>query len=652
MLNKQMVVAGRVKAGKTWICLLLILAVGMLIWMQYNRRPVVVVQGTDGVWDLRGVNLAEDCVRLSGPIEYVPGALLTPEAFDASSDVTIGNIPDYCEFLTSRIRLLVPEDAVYEMAGFANDFGSSLYINGAWRLDVGKPATTKEENVPMEGFVIVAMEADGGVIEIVEQTSNFVFRSNTSHTGWIIGHQDTVGKWVSTITTAHSTTLGLYLALFLVYMLLYNFVINQRAMLWLGLLNLVWAARMSVTGMRPLLNLLPWNDWAIYLRIEYCTVLAALVLIALCYSELFPGVFPKALQWTVYTSQGLFALLYLFGDTLFISKTMIAYEITAISCGLWAIICLLRHQIHRQGRWQKIIVLNVGLVIVGLALDTIYYNEITLPFINSAIMEAVLFIFSFFHLAGILLMMEERIIRTQEAEAHLALENTALDRINRLREDMMATFSHEMRTPLAVMMGFVQLTAAELREKNISEQAVRDLDAIAEEARRMKQLVEEMQQLSLARVAKEERQPLDIGPIVTQICRMYAPIAERKQTRLTVAIGDPLPLAIASMDGLTQVLFNLLNNADRHTHHGEIRVQVTQEGHTVRIAVSDTGTGIAPEQIPHVFDRYSKGENGGLGMGLTICKELVEGWGGQIAIESVLDEGTTVFVILLAVEGR
>jgi signal transduction histidine kinase len=222
------------------------------------------------------------------------------------------------------------------------------------------------------------------------------------------------------------------------------------------------------------------------------------------------------------------------------------------------------------------------------------------------------------------------------------LENTALDRVNRMKSDLMATVSHETRTPLAVMSGYAELIAKELRRKGVDAQTADDLDQISEEIQRIAVILEEMQRLSRESDNTASRDWVQLSDIINQSARLYTPILERKNTTLTVSLADALPPVFANAGELTQILFNLLQNSRNHTENGAVTIGAELTDGEIAVTVSDTGTGISPEFLPFAFERGSHGDPDGSGLGLAICKEIAEAHGGKITIESELCKGAAV----------
>jgi signal transduction histidine kinase len=227
-------------------------------------------------------------------------------------------------------------------------------------------------------------------------------------------------------------------------------------------------------------------------------------------------------------------------------------------------------------------------------------------------------------------------------EQALAVEVAALDRVNQLKTDLMRTISHETLTPLAVIMGFAEITAENARKSGMGGDLIINLDTIADESKRMAAMMEEMRQLALAKTYHKERQSVDVGKVIRQVAGLYAKIFEQKNIAFTTDITAGLPLVYGSESELIQVIFNLLRNSDNHTKSGSALIRAESTEGYIKVTVSDTGTGITPELLPRVFERGVHGDNDGSGFGLAISRDIIAAYGGEIWAESDGESGTDV----------
>ncbi len=232
---------------------------------------------------------------------------------------------------------------------------------------------------------------------------------------------------------------------------------------------------------------------------------------------------------------------------------------------------------------------------------------------------------------------------------------TDLRQSERLRRELTANVSHELRTPLTSIKGFVEtLLDGAMRDEDTCR---RFLTIINSEANRLVKLVDDLLDLSRleSKRATLDLRPVEVGALVAHTVDKLRPLAQTGGLELERQ-APPDIWVIADRDRLEQVLTNLIDNALKYTPSGgRVDVRVTVSNGDVEVAVSDTGRGIRPEDIPHVFERFYRADrsrargpaaeggagSGGTGLGLAIAKHIVEAHGGRISVRSQLDSGTT-----------
>ena len=217
-----------------------------------------------------------------------------------------------------------------------------------------------------------------------------------------------------------------------------------------------------------------------------------------------------------------------------------------------------------------------------------------------------------------------------------------LEHADRLRRDLMADVAHELRTPLSVLQGRIEGLLDGVYPRDDAQ-----LAALLDETSVLSRLIEDLRTLALADAGalRLEPEPTDLVGLVHAVVRGFEAEASRLLVSMRVTAFRPeIELDLDPLR-IRQVLGNLLSNALRHTPAGRaIAVTVADAGDAgVSVAVADQGEGIAAEDVPHVFDRFYKGEaSRGSGLGLTIAKRLVTAHGGEISASSRLGQGTTV----------
>jgi signal transduction histidine kinase len=169
-------------------------------------------------------------------------------------------------------------------------------------------------------------------------------------------------------------------------------------------------------------------------------------------------------------------------------------------------------------------------------------------------------------------------------------------------------------------------------------------------------LVDDLHDLALADAGqlRLERAPVNLVDLARMAVGQFGPVAEPAGVKLELAAEENVPEVVGDADRLAQVLRNLLSNALRHTPAGgRVAVSVSRAGQQVQLQVADTGSGISPEDLPHVFDRFyrgsqNRGRRNGAGLGLAIARQLIAAHGGQIAVSSPPGLGTTFTIALPA----
>ncbi len=213
------------------------------------------------------------------------------------------------------------------------------------------------------------------------------------------------------------------------------------------------------------------------------------------------------------------------------------------------------------------------------------------------------------------------------------------------RRRLLADLSHELRTPLTVMQGNIEGLLDGIYAPDNEH-----LEALLEETRLMFRLIDDLRTLALTEsgTLKLEREPTDLGVLANEVAASFRAAAQAAGVQLTVEVAPDLPLIELDPARIHQVLTNLIANALRYTASGgQIQVQGELHGADLRVTVSDTGRGIAPQDLPHIFDRYYKSSDSrGTGLGLAIAKSLVTAHGGAIMAQSEMGKGTTIVFTL------
>jgi signal transduction histidine kinase len=220
----------------------------------------------------------------------------------------------------------------------------------------------------------------------------------------------------------------------------------------------------------------------------------------------------------------------------------------------------------------------------------------------------------------------------------------SLETAEDLRRRLVADVAHELRNPIAA----ARAQAEGMAEGVLPAEPAR-LDSLVDDIAHLSRLVDDLQELAVAEAGRLRYEMADVD---------LAALVKREVDRATSSTAPGVRVSVAGADSplpvngdeqrLSQVLRNLLSNASRHTAEGSIDVAMSRAAQTVSVAVTDTGEGISPEDLPHVFERFYRADSaraahtGGAGLGLAIARRLVEDHGGEVFAESTPGRGTTV----------
>ncbi|HLO34236.1 MAG TPA: ATP-binding protein [Anaerolineales bacterium] len=229
-----------------------------------------------------------------------------------------------------------------------------------------------------------------------------------------------------------------------------------------------------------------------------------------------------------------------------------------------------------------------------------------------------------------------------------------LDQVESMRRRLIGDVSHELRTPLTAIKG-----SMEGLMDGVLPATLETYQQIHTEADRLNRLVDDLQELSRieAHAYELDLQPVAVSALVQTVSKRLAAQAGSKRISLDFELASDLPRILADEDRVVQVLTNLVGNALQYTpENGKVNIAAKRMNNEVQFSVHDTGIGISPEHLPHIFDRFyrvdksrSRRTGGGSGIGLTIARALVEAHGGRIWVESTGEGQGSTFAFTVSV---
>lgn len=632
--------------------LFLVLVLFVWVGMSFLAQPKAVeLPAGNGYYDLSGRNFTDTVYRAENDWESWPERLYTPQDFANGSVIDSPRTLSAKEYksisyATHRLRLTLPAGETYGISMLTSEYAMRLYVDGVEIDSVGTPGTTRENTEHRAQERTYYFTTKSGQVEIIVQAANFVHaKGGAWPPRFYIGTANNITRWDDASLAVNYMIIGCLATAFLYHLGL--FLRNRKRKI--VLLFAFCCLLLAFLNKKLILMFWPEYNWQVGIRIEYLLHFLSFAALFFFLDRLNPKLLNKWIARSYYTLAGGYCLTLLLDSTVF-TGLLIYFEIVSVLMIAYVLIAM---AFRLKSRKPTDLISFIGILVLGLlgANDVLYYRgiEIIEPISGQFFMAPVGMVFFVFCYA---LVLSEEYAETEKSmhkaranEQLLAAENASLDRINRMKSDLMETISHEARTPLAVLASYSGLVAMELRDKGVDAETAVDLDKIAFEAKRVANLIDGMKRFTLRNGEAVKMVPLEPVAIIGQTARLYRPILERKGVTLGIQTPESLPQVLGNPEELTQVLFNLLQNAKTYTESGSVTVVARKTRNGICLEIADTGTGIFPEILPHVFEKGISG-SGGSGLGLHICKEIVEAHHGTIAIESKLGEGTAVCVTL------
>jgi signal transduction histidine kinase/CheY-like chemotaxis protein len=243
--------------------------------------------------------------------------------------------------------------------------------------------------------------------------------------------------------------------------------------------------------------------------------------------------------------------------------------------------------------------------------------------------------------------LNETLTSLQDLNRQLAEARAVAERARRLKAEFAAAVSHELRTPLNLIIGFAEILVQPNRGRSapaLPEAARKQLQTVYRNACHLSNLVDDildLSQIDAHRLALH-KEMIEMADVVAEATAVVRDLIEDGNLALIVDVPSGLTPIHADRTRLRQILINLLGNANRFTDAGAVTVRARGVERSIVVTVSDTGMGIPPDDLPYVFEEFRQfGERrGGSGLGLSICKRLIELHGGNMWVESTLGEGS------------
>nr|WP_246880608.1 ATP-binding protein [Sporosarcina sp. 6E9] len=641
------------------ISLVLLLLTGFrIIWIIHYKTPVHPI-AEKGVIDLRNYEVNDKkTLKLDGEWIFYPNQLLTPNFKEPSEtdqvqDISLpGNWDEASiddtpvNYGTYKLKILLPKQDSQYYGIRIQDISSSarIYVDGVLISEIGQPSTSAKDYKSKLGTYKTLFHTDNKEIDLVIEVANY----ETPHVGGItksinfgtgkaieqsVNFSQLLQVLVASILIVHSFYAGgLYLA---------SKNKPQKELLYFSLLLIFAAFSILVDEDKLLLGLFPIDaKWAF--KLLYVSFAGTVYFVLKFIKHAF----------TINSShfRVLFTLYGILSVSLFILPfqyiEFVGNSIMLLNAFSYSFIFVHVVRLIKKGNTDAIFILlanviNLFNVLWGIAINA---NMIEIPY------------YPFDYLLAIAAFSGFLFIRHFRVMSLNAKQTMELQRADKMKDDFLANTSHELRNPLH---GIINITETVLNDKeaSLTKKNQENLELLVRLGKQMSFTLNDI--LDITRLKDQQirldKKSVKLYAVTTGVLDMVRYMTVEKNLQLNVTIPSSFPEITADKNRLIQILFNLIHNAVKFTDEGIITISATHNADMAMIRVTDTGIGMDEKFQQVIFQPYrqensSTTSNGsGIGLGLNICRQLVELHGGEIFVESVLGKGSIFsFTIPLA----
>lgn len=402
------------------------------IWAIYLGTQREGADSQTGVWDLRDSDPNDLYVRIDGKAQVAPNLLLTPREFAAREDEFPPGTSKDLDYATTRMRFLLPEGE-YMLMMRSNDFSNRIYLNGRLAEDIGVTGTTAEDTVEATRYYYTVVSTQNGVIELVQQSANFVHREAGNHPGFYLATPALGRMYLARQENVRVALMGCYLALFIAHTALFVMLRQNPANIYFALFCLVWMLRAGVIDPKVISTMFPGIPWQVLFRVEYLAVPLGGMLVLLCLYHLFPGLVHRWFMVAVGAIMGASVLVFLFTPSLFMVWFLPVPEVLVVAAGAYFMARVV-FRLRRPDEAQMIIIGGTVLLLYATVHDMLYfYGVYIFPRVGNTILEPVIVIFIFFQMVAIFYRTTQEVAtiraRQQLLDASMAMQAQRFEEI-------------------------------------------------------------------------------------------------------------------------------------------------------------------------------------------------------------------------------
>ncbi|CAM4480209.1 ATP-binding protein [Paenibacillus tarimensis] len=616
------------------------------------QQPIAQPYAVNGTLDLRSFPIPQhQTIALNGEWDFFPSRLLTPEQISNASSSTLNStaiqVPgswehnfadesmNHYRYGTYRLRIKLDDSVndIFKLRTKEINNAAVVYINGQLAARAGIPAEDtsayKAHDVP--GSILVP--AHNGTIDLLIQVGNHAGEGGIAKS-IRFGTLEAIDRETQ-LSIGLQSFLAIVLFLHAFYAIMLYFIGGlNKGLLYFTLMIFCAIASVLVSDDKLLLAWIPM-PYEIAIKISLLAYIGVIAFMPPLLKNMFPAYgSTKVVRWFAYYCAA-YSLFVLAAPTAYSLPTIRTFLLSVLLLGLIISAYILQKAIRHQ---EDAIYILISCASLGVNIGwTVFYSRASMEMMHYPFdLMFTVFAFTAFWF--------KRFFRSVNETKELAEK---LYSINQHKDDFLVNTSHELRNPLHGIMNIAQSVLDDKTQPAPAAHRVR-LEMQVAVARRMSLLLNDL--LDMARLKEQDVRlqtaPVHLQSVIAGSVELISYMLNGKPIRFHVSISEGFPAVEADENRLVQILFNLLHNAVKFTDEGEIQVVASQSDDFARIEVKDTGIGMDVETQRRIFQPYEQGETtmaltyGGFGLGLSICKRLVELHGGGLQVESSPGQGS------------
>ncbi|MDL2253654.1 sensor histidine kinase [Ruminococcaceae bacterium OttesenSCG-928-I18] len=591
--------------------------------------------------------------------DWYPASLYTPEDFAQGRVTQQPHVDDgKTGYYTYRLLLPLRQGEVYGLTGYSATHAQTLWVDGVLLSSVGVPGDSRETMTPKTNYFTVYFTAGAEPTELIIQRSSFVHANTGQLTPLYLGPQALITQRNSGELISISVLLGSILMAALFYFGLFMLFKERRHFLWFSIACFFIILRTITVDNKLIMFLLPDLDWELALKLEYLSTGLFSLFVVLFVNAIFEKRLNRRVNQVGFSVYILYSALVLLSPALVYTRFKAVFLLFVMSYTLIVMLQVVRLIVKNPAfrHLEQMLIVIGGAAYIAASLADIVLHQQGGQFDNTNVIKMGTLVFVFLNTLALALdfqRTEAELAAAQESERELDESNRLLARLNDMKTEFMANISHEMKTPLTVMSANAQLSKALVKAGADEAEISQSLDVVSDEAGRLARMVSEVLDLSIMQENRGGFVPVDLRALLEKTAEVYRTLLAQRGNTLTLHIRGNLRPVCGDADMLVQVVVNILANANTYTQNGKVAIAAAEDGGTVAVEIRDTGSGISPEILPHVFERHRTGGESGAGLGLPICSAIIKRHGGRIEIHSEVGTGTAVrFTLPVCGEGE